>query len=423
MVIDTETTFRRLKFYGLIVSVIVLVVSGYFIFVPKYERPSFRGWYVSVGDTLGYEIVGLDNSSLFTLLDEIYFEYHLNSTERNIFGTPIFTVKITYLPSSIDPKEIVGHVINFTLPIGVGRIIGNEIVEIETVKLPFAVPVGYWMDYIQLFNQCVPNLLSYNYEIVDLTDEITFNLTFMKNKVYYSFLITWDLNKGTLEAMKIRIGNNASWDYLHIALAKLSLQRDCSASRLLGIFLSEGIIISFIASLVFMIALIFSYLKDKAKQDYKIGGREIEEFSVSEFTRKQEMLRTKKAITGVLVVVNYGLGLLMFPILSALNAKTFALSFAVIIMFIIVPLISSFYLDYYEKAQLGNNFGATFLSYIVGISNWLILIIIQSDFATSPIFIGLSIALAFLVLIILYIIAKTYFLSHDSSHETKKSQN
>ena len=251
------------RFLGLVISVIFLIISACFIVTSLLNKQKYVGWYVSVGDELGYAIIESENSSLHTIVDEIYEEYKFSYLEEDSFGDEIFTIRIVHLPEQIVISSFVRAILDFNAPITVERIFEGQEFPIHNNTLPFAMPVGYWDEVIEEFNKSIIGLVNYSYEIVDLTNEISFNITFVKSGLTYSLWIVWDLHKGTLEAMIISIEGNNQHDYLHIALAKLKIQRDYSAESALRVLGSIAVLFIFVASVMSVTYFIFSYLKYK----------------------------------------------------------------------------------------------------------------------------------------------------------------
>jgi len=395
------------RFLGLVISVIFLIISACFIVTSLLNKQKYVGWYVSVGDELGYAIIESENSSLHTIVDEIYEEYKFSYLEEDSFGDEIFTIRIVHLPEQIVISSFVRAILDFNAPITVERIFEGHEFPIHNNTLPFAMPVGYWDEVIEEFNKSIIGLVNYSYEIVDLTNEISFNITFVKSGLTYSLWIVWDLHKGTLEAMIISIEGNNQHDYLHIALAKLKIQRDYSAESALRVLGSIAVLFIFVASVMSVTYFIFSYLKYKREVVFGKYFEETSGFSVSKLVQLREMIQTYKKLLMFAIVINHALGLLLFPIFIKFEVKTKIASFALVFGVIFVPIIAGSLLDYYSGLEFGDNMRILFLSFINGIVLWFVSMLILSGYFSAMHIVFTTILLV-LAVFILYVIKTTY---------------
>ena len=140
-------------------------------------------------------------------------------------------------------------IISFNPPISVARLLNGKEIIINSTVLPFAIPIGYWDDFLRCGKICYLGMLILNTN-KDLTDEHYFNMTLPYSNGTLNLWMVWDGQRGTLEAMIIKVVINDFVDLLDIRLSGLKLSRENAGENFIKIMLGMASAFIFIIALV-----------------------------------------------------------------------------------------------------------------------------------------------------------------------------
>ncbi len=393
---------RNAKYIALLVSLLLLVLTTYSLFNYLSNPPTYRGWYVSRNDVIKYELMDMHNDSLRTVIDDIYSEYRLDILEQSSFGTSEFAIKILDLPHEINITNFLESILSLNANLSVARILGNQVIEIHKHALPFAVPVGYWNNIIDSWERIISGKGSFRYHYNDITNEYEFNIYYKIGSKTVSLWIVWDRDKGTLEAMSIRVTLGVNYDYLSIALSGTHLARDLSWYNFWRVSIGFLLSLAFISLLVIVISLVFLLMHSG---ELKISKQSL---SAAEVNQLNELLNRHKFFIIITVIANHFLGFTMFISLTQINIETKITSLIVIVIFIFTPFITSLILDYHIRIKLYRHFFIVYMSFLNGILLWMVSILLISITESPLVFLILLVLLMILGAILLYVIFRDY---------------